>query len=879
MKNKNARLLAVLLCVSGLAHAAELPMRLPDEVRPLGYELELRVDPDQPKFSGQVRIEVQLDKPAKELRLHARKLRVRKVQALGEGTSEEGKASVADVNSIWLRFPHVLPAGKATLTLAFSGRMEEAEPFGFFRLKDGGRWYVYTQFEDIAARRAFPSFDEPGRKVPWRLTLIVPKGQQAFSNTPVQQRSTDKDGWQRFSFEPTQPLPSYLVAWAVGPMDVVDGGNVGHTPLRYLVPQGRAPEAAYARRSTPAVLAALEGYFGTPHPFPKLDSVAMPLPPGAFGAMEHPGLVTYESSVMLAPVSGARAAFETDYVSTAAHELAHQWVGNLVTLAWWNDLWLNESFASWMGDKITAQVQPSWQWELRAGLDARRQALAADRLPTARRVRQPVQTNEDLGTAFNAVTYQKGQTVLAMFEAWLGEARMREALRSYIAVHAGGSVRAEDLYAALAAVDRPELAASVASFIEQPGIPRIEFKLDCSAPKPAVLLKQQRFEPVGAQMSAQSWVVPVVMGTPAGETRTLLSASQARVELPDTACPSWLQPDATGLGYYVAEQSDEASRALLASGLGDARGQMRLLEDRLSLARAGSVPLDEALALLDHMASDPQQPVREAALLAMTDLQLLLADPDKPAYARQLQRLFGADARALGWQPKSGEAEDLARWRAELLPVMATAGGDLLLREQGLGLARGWLKAAQLDGQAHPELIAPALRGGLLSAVAEDGDAALFDSMLAAARKSRDAGRRAELLGALTNFRAPALQARARGLLRDKTLDPHEILPELLRHHAQQAGSRQALQTLLQANAAWLARNFGEFDRSGWPMKMAEHACGRAAAQDLQNGFGTAAKQLEGGSSVLTDAVQLVELCGAYGEAQAAGLARFLSRS
>ncbi|XHS78408.1 M1 family metallopeptidase [Burkholderiaceae bacterium UC74_6] len=876
---KNTLLALAVVSITGLAHGAELPMRLPDGVRPLGYELELRVDPDQPKYSGQVRIEVQLDKPMSELRLHARKLSVSKVQVLN---GEKGKATIADINSIWLRFPHALPSGKSVLTLAFSGRLEEAEPFGFFRLKDGKRWYVYTQFEDIAARRAFPSFDEPGRKVPWHLTLVVPKGQQAFSNTPVQQSSTDKDGWQRITFEQTKPLPSYLVAWAVGPMDVVDGGKVGGTKLRYLVPKGRGSEAAYARQSTPAVLAALENYFGTPHPFPKLDSVAMPLPPGAFGAMEHPGLITYESSLMLAPVSGARAAFETDYVSTAAHEIAHQWVGNLVTLAWWNDLWLNESFASWLGDKITAQVQPGWQWELRAGLDARRQALAADRLPTARRVRQPVETNEDLGTAFNAITYQKGQTVLAMFEAWLGETRMRDAVRSYIAAHAGGNVKAEDLYAALAAADRPELAQSVASFIEQPGVPRVEFKLDCSGAKPAVELKQQRFVPVGAQMPAQTWIVPVVMRTPAGETRTLLASSQARVELPDAACPAWLQPDASGLGYYVAEQSSEASKALQASGpnggVGDPRAQMRLLEDRLSLARAGSVPLDEALALLDRLAGQPQQPVREAALLAVVDLQLLLADADKPAYARQLQRLFGADARALGWLPKSGEPEDVARWRAELLPVMAAAGGDLQLREQALGLARTWLKAAQADGEAHAELIAPLLRGGLLSAVAEDGDAALFDGMLAAARKSRDAGRRAELLGALTNFRAPTLQARARALLQDKALDPHEILPELLRHHAKQAESRQALLTLLQSKAAWLAKNFGEFDRSGWPTKMAEHACGRAAAQDLQNGFGATAKQLEGGVSVLTDAVQLVELCGTYRDAQAAGLARFLNR-
>ena len=863
-------LLALPLALCSLAQAASLPkplpMRLPEDVKPLAESVELRIDPGSQRFSGSVRIEVQTSKPVRELRLHARKLAVSGVEAqAANGRRQTGKVSLADIDSIRLQFKKPLPAGKTVLQMRFTGHTEEAEPFGLFRLKDGGQHYVYTQFEDIASRRAFPNFDEPGNKLPWSLTLVVPQGQKAFSNMPVEQRTVEKDGWQRVRFATTPPLPSYLVGFAVGPIEAVEGPPAGgRTPLRYLVPQGHADEVSYAKASTPAIVVALEDYFGTRHPFPKLDSVAMPLPAGSFGAMEHPGLITYESNLILAPKTGARPDFKTDYVATAAHEIAHQWVGNLVTMAWWNDLWLNESFASWMGDKVTAQLHPEWHWGLRAAADARRQALAADGLPSARRVRQPVETNEDLGTAFNAITYQKGQTVLAMFEGWLGEDRMREGVRRYIARHAHGSARAEDLFAALAEQDRPEhgaaLAASISSYVEQPGLPLVQFTLDCSADKPAVQLHQQRYAQQDAKTQPMRWRVPIVMRTPAGDTRVMLSAESQRVVLPDAACPAWLQPDATGLGYYIAELPATGVQALLNGGLNEPLALMRLLEDRLALARAGRVPIAEALALMDRLAAHPQLAVRAAALQALVDLQGLLKDSDQPAYAALLQRLFGAQARELGWQPAADEPQEVAAWRAQLLPQMAVAGQDAQLRAQALAM------------------VAKTPTQPLLSAVAPAGDAALFDSLLAAARTNPDRVQRGNLLRALAMFRASALRARALALALDPKLDAHELLPALLRQQGDTPASLAALLDFLKRNDAALTKQFGAFERSNWPRQIAGHACGAQAAQALQGHFGPGIAKIEGGAAVLADSMEQLRLCGAWRDAQAASLTSYLGQ-
>ncbi len=868
---------AFLLAVLSLAAQADpLPMQLSDDAQPRRYAVELKVDPDQPRFSGHVRIDLQLQKPLRELRLHAHGLQISGVRAHGQ----RGRASQADGESVWLRFDRALPAGTVQLDLSFAGSADDADAFGLFRLRDDGHWYAATQFEDVGARRAIPSFDQPGLKTPWTLTLVVPEGQQAFANMPLaehqpKKRPTEK-GWRRLRFQTTPPLPSYLLAFAVGPFDVLEGPAAGHTALRYITAKGRAAEATYAATATPPIVQALEAYFGMPHPFPKIDSLALPMADG-FGAMENVGLITYQRSWLQTPKPSRR--FEQDYVATGAHEIAHQWFGNAVTLAWWNDLWLNESFASWIGDKVTAQLHPEWHWELASLAEARHKAMQADALPDARSVRQPVNTLEDLGTAFNAITYQKGEAVLAMFEDWLGADAMREGVRKYLAQHLGGTARAEDFFAAIGA-GQPELGRAMASLVEQPGIPQIDVALNCEGSTPRAELRQRRYQPLGAPMTDrttadQRWVLPLSLRTPAGVTRVLMQGREMRVDLPDAACPAWLQPNAGGMGYYRSTLQAPAVQALLRHSEPTAQELLSLFDDQLALARSGERPLGEVLGLLDLLAGRPEPALRQAAAQALDDLRPLVDTDQAAAYAQAWSRLFGLQARALGWQPRAGEDPDTREWRLRLLPLLADAGQDADLRLKARVLAERWLQAARADAGAHPELLEPALRGAVLRSAALGGDGQLFDALLDLARRTGEPALRDELLGALMAFESPELAARGRGLLLDEGMDPHAMAFPV-QTSAGLPGHWQGLLDFFSANEKALRPRIGEQGLAGWPERISHHACGVPAADAMQGAFGSFAASVNGGSAQLAPALTRLRLCGAYREAQRASLAAWL---
>jgi aminopeptidase N len=295
-----------------------------------------------------------------------------------------------------------------------------------------------SQFEDVSARRALPCFDEPGWKTPWRITIDAPSAHFVAANSP-EARATplaDRPGWTRHEFSVTRPLPAYLVALAVGPYEVVDGGVAGanRTPLRYIVPKGRAAEARYAKEVTPRLLEILEAYFGVPYPFEKLDSLARPDSVRSF-AMENAGLITYGTDSMLATEREETPRFRRGYAGVAAHEIAHMWFGDLVTMAWWDDAWLNEGFATWIGQKTMYRLRPEWDdgaWRARE----RARAISTDRLASARRVRNPVEAKDRIADAFDSISYEKGGAVLEMFERWMGEERFRQGVRDYLARHA-----------------------------------------------------------------------------------------------------------------------------------------------------------------------------------------------------------------------------------------------------------------------------------------------------------------------------------------------------------------------------------------------------------------------------------------------------------
>jgi cytosol alanyl aminopeptidase len=854
-------------------------LRLTDTVYPLEYDLTLTLDPDAETYTGAIDIRIHLDTPTDLVWLSATQLILTESRATaGTPMNRDLAADVVpgDEDVIGLRFAEPLPAGEAKLRLRFKGGLSDGEVAGLFRQKDGGNWYVLTQMEPIYARRAFPCFDEPRFRAPWRVTLIIPDGQRAFSNMPAESERSTTPGSREVRFRSTPPIATYLVAIAVGPWDVLDGGTAGRnaTPLRYIAPKGRASEAAYAASVTPKIVERLEAYFDKPFPFPKLDSISIPNTGFFFGAMENIGLITYDQRLLLAKPDETTTRFKQSYVSDAAHEISHQWFGNLVTPAWWDDIWLNESFATWLGDKITAEVMPEWRWEFRR-IGTRQWAIGNDQLASARRVRQPIAVRGDIRSAFDGISYGKGSAVLSMFEEWLGPEKFRAGVQRYMAKHAWGVATAEDFFAALAAEDKAVLPA-FRDFVDRPGVPELAITLDCSG-TPELKLRQSRFLPKGSTADArQDWVFPACFqygDSRKGTTQcTLVHETTANLKLDSAICPQWVIGNRAGIGYFLPALDTElyaaVPKAVHVLGPGD---WMPLLADTNTLARGAVVSLPDALTLAAFAAKQDDPRVYEEALSIAADVPKAVTQGVAGSrYATWIRRQFGPRAQALGWQPKAGEDTDTQRLRRSLVPLVADRGRDAVLAREAQSRARKW----PADRKAVP----PDVRRELLEVAARTADRdapALYAHMLAAAKAVSDAGERQDLLSALGAFRDPTLAAGAADLMLSGPFEPREALRILAMQLEGEATRAGAL--------AWLDRNYEvllargpqkDFDRIP---QWADAACTGNERALFVVAFATRAPQIDGGARSYAKALERIDLCLAYRAAQEPALTAWLA--
>ena len=745
--------------------AAAVPgLRLPRNVAPLAYEAQLHVDPASEVFSGELAITVRVFEPTDLIWLNARNLRISEARGTVLATPDEtiaGSVAASSDDVVGISFPKVLPAGEVRLVLRYTGVIEGASAVGLFHQQEGDSWYALTQFEPMDARRVFPCFDEPDRKAPWTLVLTVPAGMRAFANMPVEAERQVDARWREVTFRRTPPLASYLIAFAVGDFDVRDGGRAGmnQTTISIIATKGRGGEAAYAAANTGAILAAAERYFGQPYPFPKLDLIAYPK--STFGgAMENPGLITFSGRLLLARPDEMSPIFERRFVGVAAHEIAHMWFGDYVTPAWWNDIWLNESFASWLGTRLVRDVRPQWGdggWHTRQ----RTKAIELDQLAAARTLRQPVNEKAEVRAAFDSITYAKGEILLGMFEQWLGPDKFRDGVRRYMTKYAWSNATAEDFMSALAASD-DAVVPSFRGFVERAGIPLLDVALDCSH-APTLNLAQRRFLPAGLTASDDKWVFPACFdfgdGKKSEQVCTVVRDEKQSMPLPTSVCPQWVVANRTGLGYYLPRLTPALYNALPKTAL-PAADYDALLGDLATLARAGAVGYDVTLAIAAKQASSTDARVaRRAADLVDGVPEALIDAPNRARYAAFVRRQFGDRARAIGWLPREGETNDAARLRETLAPFVAVRGDDTALARKAQQLAQRWL--------THRSAIPPAARRTILVAAARTSDkdaAKLFDGLYAIATRSSDPNEREDTHVALGAFRDPALLGRALSL-------------------------------------------------------------------------------------------------------------------
>ena len=374
----------------------------------------MHMSPKEETFNGRVDVQVSITQATAVIWMHAGdNLNVTAVTVNGKA------ARVTRANEDVIGIQTAAPVtGDVPISLTYSGKLPSRDGRGAYRQEERGEQYIFTQFESTDARRAFPCFDEPSFKAPFTVTLEVPADQLAFANTPELSTKPSANGWKTVSFAATKPLPAYLVAFAVGPFEIVDGGKAGmnNTPIRIIVPKGRSADAKYAAAQTGKILATLENYFDMPYPFEKLDHIAVPQ---KGGAMENPGLITYGNATILSNGDARSIRLERGYLSIAAHELGHLWFGDLVTTAWWEDTWLNEAFATWISSKIVDTMHPEWEGTV-SRVESTNGVMGLDALASTRRIRQPIETKHDIVTAFDNITYRKGGAVIGMMESWVG---------------------------------------------------------------------------------------------------------------------------------------------------------------------------------------------------------------------------------------------------------------------------------------------------------------------------------------------------------------------------------------------------------------------------------------------------------------------------
>ena len=771
------------------------PLRLPGDVRPVRYALDLTIVPDRERASGKVSIEAQVVRPTRVVWLNATELSIDRATLAGK----PARVIPGGEDFIGLAADALLPAGPLAIEVAFGAPIDRQKSRGLYAEREGADSYAYTFFEPIDARRAFPCFDEPAYKVPWQLTFHVRQSDTALGNAPVVREAPEDGGMKRVELAPSRPLPSYLVAFVVGPFELVDGGTAGRaaTPVRFIIPKGRAAELRYARQITPRVVTALEDYFDMAYPFHKLDVAVVPR---FWGTMEHPGIVAMGQPLTLIRPDEETRARRQAYTNTLAHELAHYWFGDLVTMAWWDDTWLNEALGEWMDLIITEAVEPSFRHR-----DARvriaTSAMAADEALVTQSIRQPVTTKEQIAASFDGeITYGKGASVLRMFEAALGPDAWRETMRGYLRAHEWGNATADDLLGVVRKRHGAQAEVGMRSFLEQPGVPRIAATLECKpGARPRLALTQRRALPAGTvDPTPRRWTVPVCVryggdrppaATAApGRACTMLDGEAGELSL-EGACPKWVLLNADATGYYRSVVDPATARALLTEASPIARAarpaaaeKMMLVADLAAMVARDELPLDQLLALVPLVAADPDE---KFALWAFTAASLRADSLDDALYERARRyymRTFGPAARRLGWVRGKDDSEDRHELRRAIVPMISDR--DAALARQATLLADRWLVERKgLDA----DLVGPALQTS-----AARGDAARFDKLLAASRSARDRDEQRKILNAIGAFRDPLLVKRALLLVAGTEIDLRDSLgvlyPVLFRRETRALG-------------------------------------------------------------------------------------------
>ena len=769
-------------------------MRLSRLLLPRTYDLHVTIDPRRDTFRGELEIELSVEDVVSAIELHAVDLEIRRAEVVDSRGPVEVSRPTADEKRETLTFAPArsLQPGEARLRLEYEGPLR-TDLRGLYLARSGRRRYAATQLEATDARRFFPCFDEPDMKARFRIRVTTPQRNSAVSNgalVSTRKRARDKT----LTFAETPPLSTYLIALIVGELETSRVRTCGSTPIRVWSVPGKRRLAGFALEAAAESLERLEAYFGLPYPYGKLDLIAVP--DFEFGAMENAGAVTFRESLLLVDPRTVTVAEKKRVAEVIAHELAHMWFGDLVTMEWWDDLWLNEAFATWMAFSIVDQWKPEWGMWL--DFDQHRAAAyALDALQNTHPIYVAVETADEAGENFDAITYEKGASVVRMIERWLGPRTFRKGVRKYIRRHREGNARAADLWAALEQASGRPIQPVVRPWIERPGFPLVSVRRTRGGGRTRLEFRHERFAagPRGDEPTrGQPWPIPAVIRLRGSRGRSrlqrvLLEGRRTRVDLDVSQGLRWAYANADESGFYRPLHEPALLRELGADLFRlSAVERMGLIGHQWAGYRTGKSALAELLDLVPRLGheSEPQVLERLIGPLSWLDEQALprLAAPAAARFRSWLAEIFAPPLAGLGWAPSRGEPAERRLLRAALVRI----AGGLAEEPDILDGVEERIRAYLADRTSLDANLA----GPVVELAARHGSKARYDAYLRAMRRADTPQERTRFLFALGLFRDPALVERTLALSLTRDVSTQDVVPLLARLLANPAAREPA---------------------------------------------------------------------------------------
>jgi aminopeptidase N/puromycin-sensitive aminopeptidase len=731
--------------------------RLPEVARPENYKLTFTPDLENAKFTGDETIAIRVLKPTSEITLNSAEIDFQDVTITSGNATQKAKVTPeTDKEMVVLAVDKPLPVGPATIHISYTGTLND-QMRGLYLGKDSqGRKYAASQFEATDARRAFPSFDEPDYKATFDISAVVDKGMVAISNQKVTSDVAGPGDKHTVHFATTVKMSSYLAALVVGNFEYVEGEADG-IPIRVYASTGKKEMGKFALESAEYILTYYDKYFGIKYPYGKLDLIG--LSDFSAGAMENTGCITFREVILLIDEKHGSVDLKKNIAGVIAHEMAHQWFGDLVTMKWWDDIWLNEGFATWMEGKPVEAWKPEWNVNL-DDVSGTSQTLNLDSLANTRPIHQAVETPAQIQELFDGIAYGKASSVLRMLESYLGEETFRAGVNAYLKQHQYANATAEDFWNAQAKTSKKPVDQIMPTWVKQPGAPILSVKAQCSGNSTNVTLTQQRFYFDRAKLAEpgdQLWQVPLCMkGSATGNSAAkceVLTKKEETFTLP--GCSTWVLANAGASGYYHVGYEPDAVRALAA----DAETKLSPAE-RISLqgdiwasVRAGREPVGDYLAFAQGLQSDGNRAVVEAVIARLNYIsQYLLSDTDGDAYRAWLRQYLAPAIKDVGWEPKPGESDEKKALRSRLFNALGHDARDPEALEEARKLADKAL--------ADPSSVDHEMAGGAFRLAALNGDEDFYNKLMVALKNPKAPEDYYTYLFSLSQFSDPKLLQR-----------------------------------------------------------------------------------------------------------------------